>query len=188
MAIITRARAIARRAAGLFSGRAASSSKPRRRSFMRDVCGAMALEFVFLAPMFFLTLFAIFETSLIGLAKSGLKTGVAEAARQVRVGAAQCIDDRQAIEIICSLTFAPNCEDNTTITREVFSGGAGGGSTLAGSFEDVGRDEIVMLTAEYRWSVVTPILRPFFGDAAGDRILTERFVFKTEEFDVATCP
>ncbi|MEM0898855.1 MAG: TadE/TadG family type IV pilus assembly protein [Pseudomonadota bacterium] len=60
--------------------------KSRRRHFLRDDEGATAIEFAFLAMPFFLTMFAILETSLSYTAQQVISNATANISREIRTG------------------------------------------------------------------------------------------------------
>jgi Flp pilus assembly protein TadG len=63
-----------------------------RRRMRKDATrGSAALEFAFIAPVFFIMLFAIMETGIMYFAQFALQNAVVQAARQIRTGQAQSI-------------------------------------------------------------------------------------------------
>ena len=60
-----------------------------RRLGKRGNSGSAAVEFALIAPVFFLLLFAIFETGMLFFADMTLENGVAVTARLIRTGQAQ---------------------------------------------------------------------------------------------------
>lgn len=164
-------------------------TRVRRRFglFRRRDDGVVAVEFVMLAPMFFLIVFATFEVSLITLAQSSMKTGLSEATRLVRTGQGQCFEDEDIIAAICRTAFMPDCEGGMAITKVRFPTGISGTTVVANQWSQLRPDELVLVRADYDWNVVTPILEPFLGDDEGLRLLTESFAFKNEGFLGATC-
>ena len=157
------------------------------RGFLSDDRAATTIEFAFLAPMFFLVLLSVLEVSMISTTRASIKSGLADATRLVRTGQGQCLKDADAIKTICDMAFAPNCEGSMTLERERFPTGLSGASVAAASFNDLLADEIVLVRATYPWSVVNPMLRPFFGDANGEHQIQQSFVFKNEGFIRASC-
>lgn len=61
-------------------------SRTLLRRFAKDSNGAVALEFVILAPLFLMTLFAIFECSILLGAQQVLSNATEDIGRQIRVG------------------------------------------------------------------------------------------------------
>ncbi len=157
------------------------------RRFARARRGVVSVEFAMLAPMFLLVVFSIFEVSLISLAKSGMQAGLSDTARLVRTGQGVSLDADEAIERVCALAFVPNCRDAMTVEQERFPFGVAGGAVTADEICELGADEIVLMRVRYAWTVVTPILRPFLGDANGERELVASMVFKNEGFGNGGC-
>lgn len=162
------------------------SARPTRRArgmlpFLRSRRGAVALEFVILAPVYFLMIFGIIELALVSFNASTLKSGVAAAARQVKVGKAQCFKDEDAITAICDSSFLADCKNRVTVSRSTFPLGWGG-SASSTSFKNIKPGDIVLMSATYEWPVITPLLEPFLGDENGKLPLTRSLVFKSEEF------
>src|SRR5438132_14309500 len=67
-----------------------------RRWGRRGNSGSAAVEFALIAPVFFLLLFAIFETGMLFFADMTLENGVAVTARLIRTGQAQSAGMTQA--------------------------------------------------------------------------------------------
>lgn len=140
-----------------------------------------------LAPIFFLILMAIFETSMISLAESGMRVGLSDLARVVRTGRGQCLTDEEARDLVCGKAFARDCGDDLVIERQRFPTGLGAESAAAAGFSDLGAEEIVQLRATYPWRVVTPIMAPLYGDENGELELSHSIVFMNEGFAGANC-
>lgn len=66
-----------------------TATKKALRRFHRDRHGSAAVEFAFIAPLFFLLLFAIMETALIFFAGQVLETGTQDSARLMLTHQAQ---------------------------------------------------------------------------------------------------
>lgn len=155
--------------------------------FSRERRGVVAIEFAILAPVYFLMIFGILELALISFSASALKSGISTAARQVRVGKAQCFDDSDAIDTICGSTTLAKCKSRLSVNRVTYPLGWGSASSKA-DFKSVSPGDIVMLSATYEWSVITPMLSTLLGDADGKLALTRSMLFKTEEFvTVSSC-
>ncbi len=153
----------------------------RIRRFLGVERGAVAIEFVILAPVYFLMIFGIIELALVSFNASTLKSGVAAAARQVKVGKAQCFKDKDAIDAICGASFLADCKKRVTVDRATFPLGWGSASS-GSSFKSINPGDIVLLQATYEWPVITPLLQPFLGNAEGKLPLTRSLIFKSEEF------
>jgi Flp pilus assembly protein TadG len=167
-----------------------SAGRRRRgwRAFRESRRGVVALEFVLLAPVYFLMIFGIIELALVSFNASTLKSGVAAAARQVKVGKAQCFKDKDAIDAICGASFLADCKNRVTVERSTFALGWGGAAAST-SFKNIKPGDIVLLSATYDWPVITPILEPLLGDKDGKLPLTRSLIFKSEEFiSAGSCP
>lgn len=76
-----------------------SQESPRRsafRRFARNRKGSAAVEFAFIAPLFFALLFAIMETAIVFFAGQTLETGLHDSARLVLTGQAKASNLTQA--------------------------------------------------------------------------------------------
>lgn len=86
----------------------------RRRGFVRDERGAIAIEFGLLALPFFSILGAILETSLVFLSGQVLDSAVQDVSRLVRTGQAQqsAMTPARFRELVCSRLFGlfPDCD------------------------------------------------------------------------------
>jgi len=69
--------------------------------FRRDERAATAVEFGFIAPPFFLFMYAIIEIALVFFAGQLLETGVARASRAIRTGEAQSWSRSDFIAALC---------------------------------------------------------------------------------------
>ena len=56
------------------------------KGIWRDDDGATAIEFAFVAPLLFLTLFSLVEIGMLAMMSSGLDNAVYETARRIRTG------------------------------------------------------------------------------------------------------
>ena len=61
-------------------------SQKAGKSFLHDRSGATAIEFAFVAPVLFLSLFSIIEVGMLGMMSSGLDNAVFETSRMIRTG------------------------------------------------------------------------------------------------------
>ena len=64
----------------------------RRRMRRNSTRGSAAIEFVFVAPIFFGLLFAIIETGIMYFSQFAVQNAVLQAARQIRTGQAQSVN------------------------------------------------------------------------------------------------
>jgi Flp pilus assembly protein TadG len=174
--------------------------------------GSAALEFAFVAPVFFLLLMATLETAIIFFAQSSLQGAVNDIARQIRTGQAACFNkDSNGNCLSGSLATMTQAEFRTAVCNEVsvllkdcggpslqfdvqpFSAGFGSnGSPLDASgnlpalnnFNIGNACEVVLVRAFYKWPVVTPMLDFFLGNVTGGyHLLSTAASFRNEPFN-----
>lgn len=156
----------------------------RHRSFFRSQEGATTTEFVILAPLFLLMLFAIIEIAMISLSRTTVRANMAEVGRDVRTGLAQCITEQELAERVCRKTLFANCVENVEISQSIL-GGARSRNARNVAAADAG--DVVLMNASYPWPVLTPILTPLLGDQNGEMTLSSSFIFKNEPFNDQIC-
>ena len=160
----------------------------RLRGFRRAKDGSVAIEYVFLGPVFFLLMFGILEIALISMSVTGLKVGLDDVSRTIRVGDGQCLTDANVETILCNSALIPACASSVSITRQRFDSGPGADAVTVDEWSDLGADDIVMLSADYDWPVINPLLIPFLGDGNGAMSVRGAVVFKSETFNNVVCP
>lgn len=151
--------------------------------------GATAIEFALVAPVLFLFMFGTIEFGLIMFASSIVEGGTANAARLAKTGVGRSTNENPA---------ARASEDMARIRSLIL---ARGGNLLDPAKLDVvmqpesvetnpdafnttgGAGEMVTYTSTYRWNVLTPIMRQFFGDDSGLLELRSVTVVYNEPFD-----
>lgn len=169
--------------------------KPRpeasARGFLRwrrDERGVTALEFAMLAPVFFLLVTAMIEVALIIFSNSTLRNGTHQAARMVRVGAAQCLTNADFVHEICSAkAFLPSCKNRIEIKRDSYPVGFGGEGESVSEIADLNPGEIVKIDAIYNWSVISPIVSAAMGEDSGYVSVRQSFLFKIEDYLTESC-
>ena len=165
--------------------------------FRRHERGAVAIEFVLVAPIFFFLIFATLETSLLYVVATVMEGEVAIAARTIRTGQLQEEADPEAAftEILCSnLDNVLNC-DNVIIDVRTFDdfgemeftefvdeeGNASNTLFQAGT-----ADDIVLVRIAYLYNIVTPYLAEILPtNGAGAVVLYSGAAFKNEPFQNA---
>lgn len=173
-------------------------------SALRSRSGSAAIEFAFVAPVFFLFLMATMETGLIYLSNFVLQNATSDAARQIRTGqvAASNMTQAQFRTLICN-GIAPllACDPNLQIDVETFPSFASANITnpiLASGGLDPKLNNwapgtvcsIVLVRTFYTWNVVTPLLTPFLVNmSSNNHLLTAAAAFRNEPFNnaVAGC-
>jgi Flp pilus assembly protein TadG len=181
-----------------------------RRRFIRSrgrrgaSSGSVAVEFALIAPIFFLLLFGIIETTLALFASMTLENGMKTVARLIRTGQVQGQNMSQAQfrQVLCdqidvvlscdparlyidvrsfanfaSLAFpAPiNAQGNLNANLNSYQIGASSQNTAANS--------IVLVRAFYTWPMFTPLLGQFYANMQNNtRLLTASAAFRNEPF------
>jgi Flp pilus assembly protein TadG len=170
-----------------------------RRRMRKDATrGSAALEFAFIAPVFFIMLFAIMETGIMYFSQFALQNAVNQAARQIRTGQAQSVNpatptycagsnsnvsyaNAQAWftgQICCNISTMLTCS-NLNVNVQSYSSGFGGNNfsntQVAGLYQPVANNyspgnacDVVLVRATYTWTVFTPILSWFLVNMAGN--------------------
>jgi Flp pilus assembly protein TadG len=174
-----------------------SARRLRGRMRANARAGSAALEFALIAPVFFLLMFAIIETSILYFAQATLQYAVNDAARYVRTGqaAGASMTQAQFRTRVCN-NIAPllACGSNLQIDMESYSnfGGASftnplnANNTLNSSLTNYQMGSacsVVLVRAFYTWPVLTPLLTPFLADMAGnDHLIYAAAAFRNEPY------
>lgn len=140
----------------------------RRRMRKHSTRGSAAMEFAFVAPVFFGLLFAIIETGVMYFSQFALQNAVVQAARQIRTGQAQSVN---------------------ASTAAICSGGAGG-SGSGGSYANTGewfKDQICcnissMLTCSNLHVAVTDSSSGFGGTSFTNNQVGGLYVAATDTY------
>lgn len=162
--------------------------------------GSAAIEFAFVAPVFFLFLMGTMETGLIYLGNFVLQNATSDVARQIRTGQVSVngITQTQFRTMICN-KIAPllACDSKLQIDVQTFSdfGSAGitnplnasGGLDPALSHWSPGTVcSIVLVRSFYAWKVATPFLTPFLVNMSNsNHLLTAAAAFRNEPFNTS---
>lgn len=181
----------------------------RRRRFFRRLRrdadkGSAALEFAFIAPVFFVLLMGTIEAALIFFAQAALQNAVTEAGRMVRTGQVQNAGLTQAQfrdKICAAVTPLMACDSNLLVDVESFGsyGGVSYPSPLDGkgalnadmnNFNPGAPCTVVLVRAFYTWQVFSPGLNWFLVNMAGNyHLLSAASAFRNEPYTsgVAGC-
>lgn len=175
------------------------------RRFRRETKGAAAVEFAIIAPVFFMFIWAIFETGLVFFAQQTLAHGVQVTARQIRTGQAHSTELSQSAfrDMVCAqVSYILSC-DADKLYIDVNSYSSFGGVSFPppvddeGHFDNInmnhfnigesgnisGGSSIVLVRAFYVWPLFTPMFSHFFANMSGDnRLVTTSVAFKNEPF------
>jgi Flp pilus assembly protein TadG len=181
--------------------------KLRRRMRADADKGSAAIEFAFVAPVFFLLLMAILEVSIIFFAQSALQTAVGDAGRLVRTGQTSCFTKTgttcnamtqaqfrtqicQNVSVLLKDCTGPSLQFDVTPYSGGF-GAASNSSPLDGSgnlpvlanFNVGNACDVVLVRAFYKWPVFTPVLKFFLANMNGSfHLLAAATAFRNEPF------
>jgi Flp pilus assembly protein TadG len=161
--------------------------------------GSAAIEFAFVAPVFFVLLMGIFESAIMFFSQSILQSAVSTVGRTLRTGqagTAMTANDfrtKACAQPGMSLLLS-GCDSNSglVVSSQVFAGGfggaAGGAVTGTGTGFSGGACDVMLLRATYAWTVVTPGLTVFLVNAAGGKhLLVSTLAFRNEPYGGAPC-
>ncbi|MEL6977129.1 MAG: TadE/TadG family type IV pilus assembly protein [Pseudomonadota bacterium] len=154
------------------------------RAFVRRKDGSVAIEYVVLAPLFFVMALGAIEVALINIGVTGVRAGMSDIGRDIRTGEAQCLTEVEIVEAACRYSLVPYCSSDMSVEQSVVSGGA---TTTVASVDGLDAGDIVVLRATYPWRVINPILEPYFADENGAVEIGANVVFRSESFDDQIC-
>lgn len=170
------------------------------RALVRDVRGAIAIEFALVMLPFSLLVFGIIEVAILYLGAMSLEDAVASAGRQIRTGAVQSAGDATAQlaafeDIFCSEVAAVvACNNNLTIDVRSFSTFSAvtftplidedTGELIPTTFTPGGGGTINLVRVAYSYNIITPLLDRYLGDGStGVKTLEASTVFRNEPFE-----
>lgn len=162
----------------------------RARRFRRDESGATAIEFAFVAPVLFLTLLSLVEMGVLGMTIMNVDAAVLESSRRIRTGRDDAAASAQAFEDqICSNMGGglATCRERLVISVNRFDKFADANALAAappdGTFDKGGAGDIIIVKANYRWPLLTPLLANMERGGPTDVIIPARAAFKNEPFE-----
>jgi Flp pilus assembly protein TadG len=171
-----------------------SDRKARLRS------GSAAIEFAFVAPIFFLFLMGTMETGIIYLSDFVLQNAVNDAARQIRTGqvAQNGTSQTQFRTMICN-SIAPllACDSNLQIDVQTYpnfgSASITNPITASGGLDPTLKNwapgtvcSVVLVRAFYTWNVATPLLSPFLVNMSNSKhLLSAAAAFRNEPYNTS---
>ncbi len=136
----------------------------RIRSRVRDAEGANLLEAAIITPLLLLLTFAIVDFASVLYVFLALQNGVSQASRYGVTGRVIAGMSREASIISAMRTATPTLTLGDGAFS--FSNMAPGSSTWASGTG--GANAIEKVTVNYRWTLMTPVLRPFFPNGRVD--------------------
>ena len=178
----------------------------RMRSFRRALrarskSGSAAIEFAFVAPVFFMFLFGILEGGIMFFGRAALMNSVQDAARLIRTGQAQNGSMSQSdfkTQVCNGISALLNCNNLTVDVQSYPSGfSAGGldsptdsnGELKAGqnNYNTGAPCDVVVVRAFYKYTIQTPVITSFLAGKAGNNFnyLTAAAAFRNEPYTSA---
>ena len=133
--------------------------RTRLRRFIGDRSGANLIEAAIITPLLMLLTFAICDFSTLFFVYLSLENGVTQATRTGVTGTA---GSREGALMAAMRDATPTL----TIPDGAFTFShlpPGGSTWVSGAG---GPDDIDKMTVDYTWSLITPLLRPFFSGGA----------------------
>src|SRR5262249_37527344 len=162
------------------------------------------IEFAIVAPVFFMMLWAIFETGLVFFAKQTLTHALQVTSRQIRTGAAHaseltptqfrtmvceqvnflfsCDADKLYLDIQAYTDFPQEGLDPPTDEDGKFDASNADHFDIGESGNISGGSSIVLVRAFYEWRLVTPYMSQFYADEQDGNtiLLSASAAFKNE--------
>lgn len=166
--------------------------------------GSAAIEFAFVAPIFFVLLMGTVEAALVFFAQATLQNAVTEVGRQIRTGQVQTSGTTQGqfrTEICNAIAPLLSCSTNLQIDVESFGtyGSVSFSPPLNSSqqldpslnnYNTGSPCSVVLVRAFYTWQLFTPGLSWFLINMAGNsHLLSAATAFRNEPYtnNVAGC-
>lgn len=171
--------------------------------------GSAAIEFAFVAPVFFVLLLGIFESAVMFFSQSVLQSAMTDMGRLIRTGQTSCyskdsggnclvMTQSQFRTLLCQkVTPLIACNSNLQVDVEAFnsySNVANAASALsnnslnpnANNFQLGNACDVVLARAFYTWPVATPGLTWFLVNMGGGKhLMTGATAFRNEPFTAA---
>jgi Flp pilus assembly protein TadG len=167
----------------------------------RSQSGSAAIEFAFVAPVFFLIMAGIIEGGIMMFGKAALINATQDAARKIRTGQVQNGAMNQAsfkTEVCNGISVLLNCS-NLTVDVQAYPTGftSGGLSSPTDSNGDLksGQNnystgapcDVVVVRTFYKYTILTPIVQPLLAGKSGNNFnyLTAAAAFRNEPYTSA---
>ena len=169
------------------------------RRFWRNQRGVAAVQFAFIAPLFFCLLFAIIEVALIFFAGQTLETATQDTARLILTGQAQDAGDTQTTfkNSLCGNIIALfNCQSGIYIDVKSYSSfssipnplpapidGSGNFSTSGFTYSPGNPGDVVVVRVFYQWPIFVSTLGFNVANLTGGLyLLSSAAVFRNEPY------
>lgn len=182
----------------IFPGVLAPIYLQKLKTWADDRRGIAAVEFAMIAAPFFFLIFGLLEICVIFIMSSVLEHGINEAARGIRTGQLQELEDfdKETFEnIICEEIFDMfECKGHIAIDVKTFENFAGTDNpspidadgkldTTDFDFDPGEANDIVVVRVFYEWELMTPVLSAPLANLDGNkRLLQATVVFRNEPF------
>jgi Flp pilus assembly protein TadG len=161
--------------------------------------GSAAIEFAFVAPVFFMFLFGIIEGGVMFFGQAALMNATQDAARLIRTGQAQgTIDQTAFTQKVCDGIKALLACGNLQVDVQNYPSGFSSslsspvdssGNLLSGQnrYNTGSPCDVVVVRAFYKYTIVTPVLTPFLAGHAGNNFnyLSAAAAFRNEPYTSA---
>jgi Flp pilus assembly protein TadG len=159
--------------------------------------GSAALEFAFVAPVFFVLLLGTFEGAIMFFSQAALQNAVTDMARLIRTGQAQNSGITQAdfrTQLCSKVTPLIACDSNLQIdieaypsyTNVTYTSPLNADQTMNTSLNNYltgNACDVVLVRAFYTWSVATPGLSWFLVNMAGSKhLVSAAAAFRNEPY------
>jgi Flp pilus assembly protein TadG len=162
-----------------------------RRSFLRDRAGGSAIEFALIAPILFFCLLSIFELGIVALVSSGLENAVNNVSRMIRTGRDDAPTSGPTFrDAVCDRMGGnlADCRSRITVSVDRFTRFTDANSFATtppnGAFDKGGAGDIIVVKANYRWPMISPMLAPGYQSGGPFTvIISSRAAFKNEPFE-----
>jgi len=165
----------------------------------RDDRGSAAMEFAFVAPVFFMIMLGIIEGGVMFFGQAALMNATQDAARLIRTGQAQGTVDQSAFtQDVCNGIKALLSCSNLQVDVQNYPSGFNGsqsaptdanGNLIAGQnrYNTGGPCDVVIVRAFYKYTIVTPVITSFLAGKSGNdfNYLTAAAAFRNEPYTAA---
>jgi Flp pilus assembly protein TadG len=169
--------------------------------YPRGESGSAAIEFAFVAPVFFVLLFGIIEGGIMFFGQAALINATQDAARLIRTGQAQGdlgLDQGAFKQKVCDGISAlfKDCSTNLLVDVQAYPAGFGGnlpnplngGNPQAGfgaNYNTGGPCDVVIVRALYKYNVITPIVSPLLTGGKCYKYLLAAAAIRNEPYTAA---